>query len=275
MFEYGKAILNIWFKYSDYRPQPLTVSGLNAWIRQFPKKDRNTILYLFNSIEYISERETKRKLVHLNRELINSLEVRLEEFDYRKLIYSTFDTPGSSSHVMFNLLRDGDNLERKKVKIIDAGNAKMISEITADTPGGIIIYVDDFAGTGNQFKDAYNFASQYIQGTFSEFFMAPILCEEAYYNISSLGVIPVYDKIHKILDRPLHATSKILNEKDRDQLITICREINAKGGLGYKDMAAMVVYYRNAVNNMPQLFRGNLRQNPKIGIFPRSNDLDF
>jgi hypothetical protein len=44
-------------------------------------------------------------------------------------------------------------------------------------------------------------------------------------------------------------------------------------GLGYEDMAAMVILYRNAPNNIPAVLRGNPKGAKYHGLFPRFKDL--
>lgn len=79
---------------------------------------------------------------------------------------------------------------------------------------------------------------------------------------------------HLKAERPLTASSTVFDEEERSRLINICQGIS-KFGLGYKDLATMVVLYRNAPNTIPVIFRGSLNQTPYFGIFPRTIDLPF
>jgi hypothetical protein len=62
----------------------------------------------------------------------------------------------------------------------------------------------------------------------------------------------------------------ILKREEKQRLIWICNGINPRFELGYKVLATMVVFYRNAPNTAPIILRGNTNQTPFSGIFPRN-----
>ncbi len=138
---------------------------------------------------------------------------------------------------------------------------------------GALIYVDDFLGTGNQFAKERDFVASTIVGTFSEFILAPCICEEAIYEIGKRGVEAFTGHVHSKAERPLHANSSLFKREEKLRLEMVCKGINKSGSLGYKGLATMVVLYRNAPNTVPACFRGSLNQKPFKGIFPRTTDL--
>jgi hypothetical protein len=171
------------------------------------------------------------------------------------------------------MLRDRALLERKGCHFIDSKDVRGLYELTNKLENGAIVYVDDFAGTGNQFCEVRDFVAQHIVGNFSEFFLLPCICEEALYELGKRGVEAISGPVHSKADRPLNPQSTILSEKMQKRLIELCLKIDPKGGLGYKRLATMVVIYRNAPNSVPLILRGSLKQIPWIGIFPRTTDL--
>jgi hypothetical protein len=72
---------------------------------------------------------------------------------------------------------------------------------------------------------------------------------------------------------PLHEANNSLKPEVKERLRSLCSRIDDKSELGYKGLAAMVVFYRNAPNSLPVVFRGNVDQEPYVGIFPRIGDL--
>ena len=110
-------------------------------------------------------------------------------------------------------------------------------------------------------------------GTFSEFVLAPSICEEAFYEISKRGLEAFTGHVHSKAERPLHANSPLFAQAEKDRMELICKGINKGGPLGYKGLATMVVLYRNAPNTVPAVLRGSLNQTPFKGIFPRTTDL--
>jgi hypothetical protein len=265
------ALLNIFTKYRGYRPQAVTLRSLWLWLKQFPKSIRPHLLLLLNYIIYISEKETSSILVNLNNHVMEILASDGIEID--SIIYVSIDEAGSSSPVMLNLLRDTAKLERKGAHLVDSKDIIRLNKLTGDIGVGAIIYVDDFAATGNQFSKNRKWVSDYIVGSFSEFFIAPCMCEEAVECIKSIDVFTVPGFVHRKEQRPLHEECNILKNEVKELIVEQCRIISPTAGLGFGNLATMVVMYRNAPNTMPLVFRGSLEQRPYRGIFPRWRDL--
>ncbi len=261
-----RAALRFW----GYKPQPLSLLSVTSWIKQFDKKDRGLAIKLLDNVIYLSESRTRDILVAQNTELMK----RLKEagLPAKKLIYVSFHEAGSSSPVMLNLLRDSANLERRGCNFIDGRDSLGLVKMMNKVGEGALIYVDDFIGTGKQFCDERDFIAKNFVGTFSEFVIAPSICEEAFEKLDARGIQAFTGHKHLKIERPLHAESTIFDEAQRNQLAAVCKHID-KFGLGFKGIATMVVLYRNAPNTVPVIFRGNVNQHPYFGIFPRAMDL--
>ncbi len=266
-------ILRFCRQVKDYNPQKVNVQLIRDWLDQFPRNDHHLILSLLGYIRYYSAQKTEDVLVKHNQKLLSRLQGAGITTD--KVIYVTIDKPASSSHLMLNLLRDKANLERKGVHIIDSQNLLELIKTTTDLGSGAIIYVDDFSGTGDQFLKSRNFVAKEVPliGQFSEFFLLPCICREAFIVIAKEGVEIVCDYIHDKNDRPLHPDSIILEEAERERLVGYCKEGDSGAPLGYRGLASMVVFYRNTPNGVPSIFRGNVGQDRKFGILPRITDL--
>jgi len=191
----------------------------------------------------------------------------------KKLIYTQIHDAGSSSPFMLNMLRDSAGLERLGCNFIDSRDSLNLNKLTNKVEEGAIIYVDDFVGTGDQFSEARDFAVQSVVGNFAEFLLVPSICEEAIYKLAAKGIEAITGHIHSKAERPLHDQCALLDPETKMRIRNVCEEINKRMPLGYKDLATMVVLYRNSPNTIPALFRGNLNQLPFAGIFPRITDL--
>jgi hypothetical protein len=255
----------------DYKPKPLGWFSVRNWTKQF-KKDRRLAERLLDNVIYISESRTRDILVDQNAALMKRLaDAGLPP---KKLIYVQVHDAGSSSPVMLNLLRDAANLERFGCKFVDVHDTMRLTKMMNELGEGALIYVDDFIGTGNQFCGERDYAAKnFVVNTFSEFLIAPSICEEAYYQIGTRGIEAFTGHVHDKAERPLHANSTLFKKEEKDRLELMCKGINAKFGLGYKGLATMVVLYRNAPNTVPAILRGSLNQTPFVGIFPRTTDL--
>jgi hypothetical protein len=258
-------------RFQGYKPRPLTWLSAKRWVMQFEKKDRKLAEQLLAKVIYISESRTRDILVAQNAALMKRLlDAGLKT---KQFIYVQVHDAGSSSPVMLNILRDAAGLERLGCRFVDAHDSLRLMKTMNEIGEGALIYVDDFLGTGNQFCEERDFVASTIVGTFSEFVLAPSICEEAIYEISKRGVEAFTGHIHSKAERPLHANSAILSNEDKERLAIICKGINRGGPLGYKGLATMVVLYRNAPNTVPAVLRGSLNQVPFRGIFPRHSDL--
>jgi hypothetical protein len=273
MLQYLRVLWKIFFDFQDYKHRKVNLISVLQWVLQFKPSARKYIFLLLDYIIYFSEKETVQSLIKLNQEILQNLEK--DGIGLDKIIYVASDTAGSSSHIMLGLLRDKENLERKGATLIGSRDAQLIQEKTSKIGNGAIIYVDDFSGTGKQFTRNRAWSAQFIIGSFSEFFLAPVICEEAYKKIDEVGVAPITGYMHTVSERPLHNDTKLLPDEIKKILVSTCRDIENANGLGFKKLATMVIFYRNSPNSTPLLFRGNLKQDPYWGIFPRSDDLPF
>ena len=255
----------------DYKPQPLNWLSVKNWTKQF-KGDRRLAERLIDKVFYISESETRTYLVDQNAALMK----RLADAGVpsNKLIYVQVHDAGSSSPVMLNLLRDSAGLEKLGCRFVDCHDTMRMTKLMNELGEGALIYVDDFVGTGNQFCEERDFAAKnFLVNTFSEFLIAPSICEEAYYKLAERGIEAFTGKLHYKAERPLHANSTIFKKEEKERLALMCKGVSSSFGLGYKGLATMVVFYRNAPNTVPIILRGSMNQTPFSGIFPRTTDL--
>lgn len=266
-------ILKFVYSVKDYAHKKIDFKAVLKWLNQFPETERFEILDLLFHIRYYPEKEVKEILCKHNEKVLNKLHLDGVSDDH--IIYMTIGDPGSSTHIMLNLLRDGANLERRKVHLKDSKDIIELAKLTNELGNGAIIYIDDFAGTGNQFINSREYITKNVPllNQFSEFFLVPCICEEALKVISKASVEVVSNNIHAKNDRLLHPDSILLDKDIKSRIVKICSEIDKRAPLGYKGLASMVVFFRNSPNGLPLIFRGNLEQNPKSGIFPRSTDL--
>jgi len=71
-------------------------------------------------------------------------------------------------------------LERLGCHLVDSKDAVGLANLFQKIEGGAVVYVDDFAGTGNQFCGVRDILAPLIPTTFVEFVIMPAMCEEAY-----------------------------------------------------------------------------------------------
>jgi hypothetical protein len=266
------AIWAAW-KYRGYLPQPVTVAGVRDWITQFDRNDRMYVRQLLRHVIYLTESTVKQILVEQNdlilRRLIGA------GLQPHQIIYMQVHEAGSSSPVMLNMLRDTARLEQRGFSFLDAKDERGIADLTNLFAEGAIIYVDDFIGSGDQLGEERDFAMQYAVGNFAEFVLVPSICEEGLSALEQRGIEVFSGHVHKKVERPLLHDSNIFDRDVRGRLRDLCNVIDKKMALGHRNMAAMVVLYRNSPDNIPVLLRGNAHQKPYVGVFPRTTDMPF
>jgi hypothetical protein len=259
-------------QFRHYEPQPVTLKSSWQWLRQFPRDLRRDIFGLLQQVIFISKEQTHQYLSQGNAKIIALLEA--DGLGPEHIIYVEIDKPGSSSGVMLNEVRNRQNMELRGSKFIFARDGDLMAQYTTDLGSGAIVYVDDFSGSGRQFMyDNRNVIAPFINGNFSEFFLVACICEEGKERVESEGVIPMAGVIHLKRDRPLHSSSNILAESVKERLIDLSDKMYPPVGLGFDQMAVMVILARNAPDNVPAFLRGSPQQTPFRGIFPRWDDL--
>jgi hypothetical protein len=259
------------FQYRDYRPQPLTVGGVLRWLCQFNRRDRKHIRRLLKSVVYLSEKTVRDILIEQNEALMARLIAA--GLHHHQIIYVSVHEAGSSSSLMLNMLRDQARLEQRGCVLLDAKDVKGITEATNDLGEGAIIYIDDFIGSGKQLGDERDFMIPFAVGTFSEFVLVPSICEEGRDALAGRGIEIFAGHVHLKAARPLHIDTADFDRAGKTRLRRICTEIDSHAPLGFRNMAVMVILYRNAPDNIPVLLRGSIGQTPYIGIFPRTTDM--
>ena len=259
------------YRFRKYRPQRVSLKSVLAWLAQYPLQERSLVKRATLHIQYITDSVMLNELLERNSRLLQTL--KNAQIPTKNIIYVSISDAGSSSHVILNMLRDHARLEAMGCKLLEAGNAGKLHETTAKLESGAIIYVDDFSGSGTQFCDQHNLIGGYIVGNFSQYFLLHTICEEAIQKIAKTGVDVWQAQIHERRLRPLSEASSLLTPNDREILVARAASIAKKGGLGYKNMASMVVFERNSPNTVPLIFRGDKGQKLFKGFIPRTTDL--
>ncbi len=243
-----------------------------TWINQYPEiEDKKHILAALDRITYLTEADTRDTLVHLNNALLKDLHEA--GVPPERIIYVQFHDAGSSSPVMLNLLRDATQLDRRGCRLVDANNQLELYKVTNEIGEGVIVYVDDFVGTGNQFSEVREGISQQIVGTFTEYLLVVAICEEGVHTLSKMGIETIKRFVDLKANRPLHPFCSRLSPAVRTRLEELSLNIDPHLGLGYHQLASMTVLYRNSPDTFPLLFRGSVNQQPNIGLLPRAQDL--
>jgi hypothetical protein len=259
------------FKFHDYAPQPITYKTVCGWLDQFGGRTPSDLFTLLRQIKYVSERETRRALSTLNRDLLRHLKAR--GISPKNVIYVQIDEAGSSSQWVLNMMRNDDRLQGLGSTLLDSRDGIGILENSYRLEEGAIVYVDDFIGTGNQFVKSRDVVAQNILGRWVEFLLAPYICEEALEPLKRRAIEPRAIAIHSKAERFLHPESNSCPRELKLELLKACRRVDRRFALGYHHLGSMIVFSRNCPNTSPVVIRGNKGQDPFVGLLPRTSDL--
>ncbi|HTD82932.1 MAG TPA: hypothetical protein VK648_04000 [Gemmatimonadaceae bacterium] len=271
MLDLLRAYFRAMHEFRDYSPKKVSTGSVSEWLDPWGKGDRALILKLLRHVKYVTASQFRHALISQNKALLDHL--RRSEVPAKKVIYVSIHDAGSSSPAVLNELRDRAQLVQRGCSFVDGHNIEGISRTTEKLEDGAIVYVDDFLASGNQLLGERNRIAEYIIGSFSEFALAVCVCEEAVASLGRVGVETRSQYVHSRAERPLHDCSTILGADEKARLIEICTQIDKRAPLGYEAMATMYILHRNAPNTVPRVLRGSTRQSPRIGLFPRSDDL--
>jgi hypothetical protein len=266
-------LFKMWIRFNSYLPKNVTPRSVWLWLRQFSQEERAALRKAADRLLYVPEKVFIKEMVEQNNALLHKL--RESGVPLSKIIYVSVGEAGSSSHAVLNVIRDRCQLQSLGCRFADGRSHDALRQLTDELGSGVIVYVDDFAGTGDQFCGEQEQLGSYILGTFSQYFLLHTVCEEALLKIDGNGVVPWQHSIHAKRDRPLHENSTILSVEERRCLIQPCHKIarGRPGSLGYGDLAVSIVFYRNIPTNAPRIFRGDPHQKKLIGLLPRTTDL--
>ena len=157
--------------------------------------------------------------------------------------------------------------------MLHSGEVNRIGEVTLAMGNGVLVYVDDFIGSGRQLMRNIKAVRPLIQGNFIEVATAVCICEEASEALGNIGVDSIENIKHLKSERPLHADGNCIEPAHKERLLQLCAKMAPPHGLGFQRMATMVILFRNAPNNTPVALRGNPGQSPYFGLLPRTTDL--
>ena len=265
------GIFRAWWKCRLYEPVTVTPVSIARWLMQYKPRHRKSLLSLLNHVVFVDKGSVLAALVKGHREIEGLLAD--DGVSPGHIIYVQVGDAASSSPVMLNMLRDAERFERRGIPVLDSRDAQGISDLTTRLNRGAIVYVDDFSGSGVQFLGARQFTSQFIAGSFSEFFLSAVICEEAMESVQAAQIQPVAGIEHKKTERPLNDASSIFDAGVKGELLELGRQLHAKHSLGFKNLGTNIVLYRNTPNSTPLLLRGTLGQRPFFGVLPAIADL--
>jgi hypothetical protein len=180
---------------------------------------------------------------------------------------------GSSSAEMISLLAKEERFSSLGVNVF-TGSVIQLGRLLRKAPSAMVIFVDDFAGSGRQFAGSFEaWKSAVSLPAVTSVLVTVVMCPEALEKVQALGVETKHAVLHGPDDRFQVACKLRVGEQGYAVLASYARELHSRYPYGMYDMGCMTVLYRNSNNNIPYLLRGTKGQRVWIGLFPRADQL--
>lgn len=268
---YYARCLDLAKRFREYDPKPVRYWDVVAYLRQFDRKDRSHAIKMLQCVQFIGREALLSLMLAKLQEIVKQAET--DEISPDSVIVVPASAAGDSSAQVHALLSNDQRCTALGV-IFFSGTPLQLASKIKPLQSPVIVFVDDFAGSGEQFVKAHKGWSGAIQRySPTTYFLACIMCSPAIDRTSQEGVIATPGREHRTSEMFSECTQAQCGFEGACILRSYAEEIHSALPLGFKNMGSMVVLFRNSSNNMPFLIRGTLGQRVWKGLFPRRDQL--
>ncbi len=257
-------------RFQVYEPRPITPRLVWQYLSQFEPEHRLAAIDLLDNVKFLSRKEALERLSTKLKEATD--ELISAGVSPASIFVVPASKDGTSSAEVFEEL-EAMALGLGQVSFFQ-GNALQLKSALRGVPDPVVIFVDDFAGTGKQFSgshSAWSGAIQHLNPT--TYFLACVMCTPAIEAVTGIGVIPLPCIEHTTSEMFKAVCKASLSFEDQCHMMSYAKEIQNKFPLGFDHLGSMYVMYRNSSNNMSFLLRGTHGQRVWLGLFPRRDQL--
>src|SRR5258708_5218303 len=173
--------------------------AIHKYVRQFSRPDRRAVFHMLEAVQYLPKHETELLLRNNLTSLIQR--ARQAGIDSSNIFVIPASAEGSSSGEMIDIIATIEAREAWGVTLF-TGNVAALRKSLRKVTAAMVIFVDDFAGSGKQFAGAFGaWQGAVSQSTVTSIFMTVVMCPEARTKIQSLGVEPAFAILHSEQER--------------------------------------------------------------------------
>lgn len=266
-----RAYFSIPKRFQGYEPRSVTPLVVWKFLRQFQRRHRPYMVKLLACVRYVGRDEARRILCDQLQSVIETC--RATGTQPQSIVVVPASSKGESSDVAHDMLKADERVAQSGVQFFK-GNPLQLGQLLRTISSPVVVFVDDFAGTGKQFCDAHSAwnATMQLHNPVT-YFVTCVMCSPAVHKIGSIGVIPSPGIEHRTVEMFKQACEEACGFDGYCALMSYAKEIHSKLPLGFDNMGTMILMYRNAPNNMPFLLRGTQGQRVWYGLFPRKDQL--
>jgi hypothetical protein len=257
--------LDTWLaSFEGYRTA-VTAQAIQNWLRQFPGRDRDLAARVLDVVEFIP-------ISHIDA-LFRQILLGLPGWNANphqrqgKWAFSAFSSSaGESGDSMLHRFRLANDLGGRQHSSMFLHRSELLkSGFEAEDS---IVFVDDFAGTGNQVVEAWD---QYFEEVVPDCKLYLVLAAPTSKAIARISeftslIVAPGTNFHDS-DNVFHEQCTQFNEAEKIALLRFCRRADARRPKGYGDCGLVTVLAHNCPNNAIPILHANNAQ--WTGLFRR------
>lgn len=251
--------------FSGYR-YSVSESRIERWLDQFGNNYRNLAARVLDCVDFVSPERISAAFRSLLNELPGWSPTEGErQGDWRFVPFSV--SAGESGDALLYDFRLANGLDSRKYNGLFVHVRDLLRENLG--AGDTVVFVDDFAGTGDQVCEAWvNDMAEILTGgpnTYLLLIASSRVAREAISNSTSLTVVRSFeldDSDNIFSDRCSH-----FDAGEKAALLVHCKKADRRNPKGYRDCGFVIVFPHRCPNNTIPILHANHEK--WIGLFRR------
>lgn len=232
----------------------------------FREEHRDLAARILDAVEFV----THAQMEDAFRTILQSLPGWNREAAQRrgKWRFVAFGTPGGSGDRMLNLFRVANDLDWPQFHGMFIHKSELLLQDLG--PEDTVVFLDDFAGTGDQVCDAWDANLAELLPSDPQAYLVLVGA-----NQGALARIGAQTRLHPLAHHVFDAADNVFANEcphfsaaDRGNLLPYCSRADRKQPRGYGDCGLLVVLAHRCPNNSLPILHARSRR--FRGVFPRS-----
>jgi hypothetical protein len=258
-----------WFnRFLHYRHPP-TPGAIDAFLRQFGRKNKNVAARLLDSVEVVSRAEMELAFRTLMQNLPGWHRDKNQRAGEWRFVPYSFSS-GESGDQMIACFRQAMGLKERYYKELFVHPHKLLDQRL--TGNDTVVLVDDFAGSGDQACTSWNNLFRELVGGAGTVYLMVVAstmrAQEAIREQTDLQVMSHYNLLDT--DNFFAAECHHFSAEDKEAILALCTRHFPERPRGYGDCGLIFVLQHDCPNNSIPLLHSH-KKNKWVPLFPRTN----
>lgn len=239
---------------------------IDRWIDQFEQNDKDLAARILDSVDFINTLRIQSAF----RNILNSLtgwniDENRRQGKWRFVPFS--GSSGSSADSMIHLFRMANGLSHRQFNKLFIYRSDLLSESYGEED--TIVFIDDFAGTGEQACDSWReFFNEIVPYEPTKILILVAISDKAFKKIQTETELVVYhDIILTDSDNIFHNRCRHFSKKEKEALLEYCQRADSKNPCGYGNCGYVIVFPQRCPNNSVPIL--HVTKSRWHGLFPR------